>query len=233
MNTIFYDTFNNSPYILHTPGMGKEKAGAFLYFGKENEISISPKIAIVTIATNDVLDYCPLIYQLNKNDIQYINAAKYYDHSKEWEKVNKLNLLIQAFEEVTTEYVLVTDANDVVILRDLDNEFISAWNQYNCNILYNAGQYNYPKALQVVKESVEWDNIRNMNVYTNHYLNAGVCFGKSDVIKEFYKSAYDIYESHEYEHIDSEQYYIKLAYQHRDDVKIDNGCHLFICSHGT
>ena len=227
------DTFNNSPYILHTPGMGKGRAGAFLYFGKESEISVAPEIAIVTIATDDILDSCPLIYQLNKNNIPYINAAEYYDHSKEWEKVDKLSLLIQAFEAITTEYVLVTDANDAVILRDLDNKFISKWKQYDCDILYNAGQYNYPKEVHVPKESIDWDNVRNMNVYTNHYLNAGVCFGKLETIKQFYKQAYDIYTSGEYEHIDSEQYYIKLAYTYRDDVKIDNGNHLFLCSHGT
>ena len=227
------DTFNNKPYILHMPGKGKTIGGSFLYFKKEEDINISNNITIITIATDDILEQCPLIYQLDKNKVPYINAAKFRDNSQEWQKVDKLYLLIQAFEGVSTEYALVIDANDSVILQDLDDEFISKWKQYNCNILYNAGQYNYPKDLYIPKESVEWDNIRNTNVYTNHYLNAGVCFGKTYIIKEFYRSAYDIYISGEYDHIDSEQYYIKLAYMHRDDIKIDDGCHLFVCSHAT
>lgn len=227
------DTFNNKPYILHLPGMGKERAGSFLYFEKENPVRIHSNITIITIATDDILEDCPLIQQLNNNKVPYINAAKYYIPDGEWQKINKLPLIIKAFEEVKTPYILVIDANDTVILQDLDEAFIEKWKQFNADILYNAGQYPYPKDLMIAKESIEWDNIRNMNVYTNHYLNAGVCFGKSDVIREFYKSAYDIYESHEYEHIDSEQYYIKLAYMYRDDVKIDNGNHLFLCSHGT
>lgn len=214
-------------YILHLPGKGKEFLYYYLDELKEQMFTLDKDVTLITTATKDTLNNCPLIYQLNKSNISYINSAENY--TEEWQKITKLPLICNSLLNVTTPYVLILDANDVVVLKDINTQFIETFNQYNCDILFNGSQYLYPKIISAHIEK------SNNSPFINHYLNAGVCFGRIDQVKKLYDCAYYFSTTKNYYPIDSEQYYVRIAIiENRDiNVKIDDGSHLFLTSHGN
>lgn len=217
----------NQQYILHLPGEGKKKIGHLLKKRKEQIIAVDSDIAVITTATPDTAEDCSLIYQLGQSGISYINSAK--DFSGEWKKTAKLPLILNALKGVTAPYSLVLDANDVVVLRDVDKEFIESWKRYSCDVLFNGSQYLYPKIFSSPMEKEQ------NSPFINHYLNAGVCFGYTEKLKELYEKAY-YHSLHEhYAAYESEQYYIRISIIECTDIKckIDDGSHLFLCSHGN
>lgn len=218
--------FSNA-YILHLPGEGKKYLGHFLKRLKEQTIAVDKEVTVITTATTDTKDSCPLVYQLEKSGQAYINSADGFDG--EWRKTVKLPLILRALQNVTTPYVFLLDANDVVILRDIDQSFIDLWRQYDCDILFNGSQYLYPKIISAPIEK------EHNSPFVNHYLNAGVCFGYTDKIKQIYETAYYHSKHEHYAPYDSEQYYVRIGIIEEKDirVKIDDGSCLFLCSHGN
>lgn len=215
------------PYILHLPGEGKKHLGHYLDKLKERTIQIDKLATLITTATEDVEDECPLIYQLNNSSQNYINSAEGYFGA--WKKIAKLPLILNALSYVETDYVLLLDANDVVLLKDIDHTFISKWKEYDCDILFNGSQYLYPKVFSAPIEH-EHDS-----PFVNHYLNAGVCFGYTEKLKQLYEKAYYHSQHEHYAPYDSEQYYVRIGIVECKDIetKIDDGSHLFLCSHGN
>lgn len=215
----------SSAYILHLPGEGKKHLGGLL--DRHQPVSVCEEIAVVTTATPDTIDKCPLIHQLDTSGVRYINSAESY--TGEWQRTAKLSLIWKALSDVTTPYVLVLDANDVVILKDIDAGFIDTWKRYACDVLFNGSQYLYPKIIAAPIEK------EHASPFVNHYLNAGVCFGLTDRIKQLYETAYYHSQHEHYAPCDSEQYYVRIAIIEREDVrcKIDDGSYLFLCSHGN
>lgn len=217
----------SEPYILHLPGEGKKRLGYMLDKLSKRQVSVSDEIVIVTTATEDKIDSCPLIKQLNNSSQLYINSAEHY--KSEWRKTAKLKLIFNALQYTDRPYTLVLDANDVAILKDIDHAFISKWQQYDCDILFNGSQYLYPKVFSAPIERIEF------SPYVNHYLNAGVCFGYTDKIRSLYQSALYHSQHEHYAPYESEQYYIRVAIVENPDVKakIDDASHLFLTSHGN
>lgn len=220
--------FQSNAYVLHLPGEGKKYLGHMLNKLKEDTITVDKDISIITTATENTLDSCPLIYQLNKSSLNYINSAEECDGSV-WLKKMKLPLIRDALKNTVTPYALILDANDVAITRDIDHKFISIWKEFDCDILFNGSQYLYPKGISAPIEK------EHNSPFVNHYLNAGVCFGKTDKLLQLYETAYYHSEHEHYAPIDSEQYYIRIGIIEEKDirVKIDDGSILFLCSHGN
>lgn len=216
-------------YVLHLPGEGKKYIGGYLRRLKEIEIGQPPEdVTILTTATKDTMENCPLIYQLDKSGVSFINSAK--DYEGEWKKTIKLPLILNALSTIDTKYTLLLDANDVVMLKSIDQDFITTFNKFNCDILFNGSQYLYPKIISAMIEK------EHESPFVNHYLNAGVCFGYTDKIHQIYDTAYYHSQHKHYAPFESEQYYVRIGIiEHEKDVKvkIDDASHLFLCSHGN
>ena len=222
--TEFKDSYGYSDYyVLHLPGNGKENLNYL--FDDSPKVSIADNITLITIATDNILSKCPLIDQLDHSEAKYINAAKYQENEKEWEAKDKLDLICKSLEDVTTPYVMLMDANDSILLKDLDADFIERWKRYECDMLYNASDKLYPNLFCTDMECY--------TPFTHHYLNAGVGFGLTEYAKSIYQTALLESKSNNFAPYNSEQYYVRIAWLTHDRIKIDDGEHLFLLSHGT
>ena len=175
-------------------------------------IELTKDIQIITCSNHE--DSSILIDQLKLNKISYINKVS---QGVEWDNRDKIKYILEALHEVTSKYVLILDANDVLIenVRNLITDFQSM----GCKLLYNATCNNYPK--------VDIDEVlgrENMGKF--RYLNAGCCIGETKYTEYFYKKAL--------EYIDienpwrSEQYIIRHAFREcMNDVKFDYECRIF------
>lgn len=184
----------------------------FYYYLISQPIEISEDVQIITCSNHE--ERSILIDQLKLNKIPYINKVP---QEVEWDNRDKIRYILDALSEVTSKYVLILDANDVLI-EDIHNIIVD-FQDTECKLLYNATCNNYPK--------VDIDHIPNReDMGKFKYLNAGCCIGETEYTKCFYKKAL--------EYIDienpwrSEQYIIRHAF--RDcmrDVKFDYKCRVF------
>lgn len=211
--------------ILHCPGQGQERHLGYLFSKTFHQFKKADNITIITIVTSDRVETSPLLRQLLNNNNPFINAADFIEQEKKWQKNDKIYLYQKALNQVETEYTILLDANDVIILNDLDEDFINEWKEFNCDILFNGSEYLYPKDSHILTIESEYP------FFCQHYLNCGVCFGRTEEIRKLYDKAAEIAnEKH-----DSEQYWIREAIREGKfrKVKIDNRSKLFLLSHGN
>lgn len=209
----------NALYIAHLPGKGRVTFADVLNEGKKRAVTIDDKITIVTPATPDIIEKCPLIQQLNKSNIKYINPVANFHGT--WNMTEKLHSIANALQKVDTKYCLILDASDVAILRDINDVFIMKFETFGCKALYNGTTNRHPR------EKIERKSLNKGLVYK--YLNAGVCFGETDFLKMIYADASVLVK---YDTTRSEQYYIrKLWDYHFPNIKVDSDMDLFTCMH--
>ena len=215
-------------YILHLPDTGKHRLPQLLEDIKTNPITLTDQITIVTVATANILNNYPLVDQLNMSGVPFINAAENYNDI--WQRKTKVPLIRGVMKKVTTPYTLLLDANDVVILKDIDDSFIEKWKKFDCDILFNGSWVLYPNVPSAYIESDK------KSPFYHHYINGGVCFGYTDKITKLYETAYYNTTSAKIRKVDSEQYYIRTSILHNKDsinVKIDDASHLFLVNNGN
>lgn len=209
-------------FVAHFPGKQKVTQANVLNALKEIEFHKPDNISIISIMTPDVVKESPLHYQLTKNGYSYINSVP--KNHKMWINRHKPRYLIEALEQVDTEYCLILDGNDTAIVRDLD-EIINVFECYEKNIVFNSTSNCFPNLPIDKIEYVDDYNARPILFGPFCYLNAGVCFGYTKALKEFYK---EVVEQIEKENVPSEQYYVrKIMGKHQDTVFFDYDCRLF------
>lgn len=219
----YLTTTGNRILVAHFPGNSKKVNSDSINRLKDTMFSKPDNVTIVTVATRGILDSAPLIYQLRKNEVSYINPIgnRILSH---WRPTDKIRYIIEALAEVETEYTLCLDANDTIILNDLDN-IVELMESYgNLDILYNASIWRYPP--------VNIDYVENRGQYGEYnYLNAGCCIGKTEMMKDFYNYAQQLMKGG-WGEFDSEQYYIRKAFDsHQDKVFFDYDCRIFQIFH--
>lgn len=209
----------NSLYIAHFPGKGRDTFADVLNEGKQRSIIVDDRVTIVTPATPDIIEKCPLIQQLNKSHIKYVNPVANFHGT--WNMTEKLHSISRALLTVDTPYCLILDASDVTILRDIDDVFIRKFESFDCKALYNGTTNRHPR------ETVERKSLNKGLVYK--YLNAGVCFGETDFLQKIYADSSVLVK---YDTTRSEQYYIRKMWDyHYPDIKVDRDMDLFTCMH--
>ena len=209
--------------IGHFPGDTKIFQEDLIDQLKERTFKVPDNVTILSVNTMDLvknLSGC-LPYQLAKNNINYVNPLAGKDIS--WNRKDKIDYVIQGLKEVKTEYTLILDGNDVVVLSDL-TDIVERYKPYNVDILYNATIWMFPP--------VVIDFVKHRDRYgTYNYLNAGCCIGKTDKLIEFYEEAWQICLDAKGS-TDSEQFYVRKAFDnHQDKVWFDFDCRIFQCWH--
>lgn len=217
----FKSFHENNVSILHFPGKQKKTYAKEIDMMKEIEFTMPEDLSIISIMTPDVVESSPLHYQLTKNNVSYINTVP-ADH-KMWINRHKPRYVKKALELVRTNYCLILDGNDVVIVDNLD-DIIEKFNCYERDIIYNATSNRFPN-LEVDKIPGIKDDQRIMMFGPFCFLNAGVCIGKTEALRWFYD---EVIEAVEKENIPSEQYFVrKVMNNHQDKVFFDYDCRLF------
>lgn len=227
-----YLTSKGNPVkISHFPGWTRYNYSNLI--DRFSDITIKPlpeDLQIITCVDDDSVAYdkSPLIRQLNKSNIPFINAAEHKDVYP-WINNKKIELLYNALQKVKTKYCLILDGIDVTINEDLD-DIIDIYKTYNKKIVFNATPWAHPKvAVDIVPE-------RRERYGRYCFLNAGCCIGETKTLKSFYKEVLEIFNNtpKDDEYWESEQYFVRKAFaNHLDTVFFDYDCRIFQVWHKT
>lgn len=179
-------------------------------------------LTILTFAFGSEEIEFPLIKQLKKNGIEFINLCNFIDIDK-WSMTLKISMLYDYLnsDNIKTKYVLVLDASDVVI-GDNFNKITDKFKKTNKKILYGAGQNRYPN-IQILNEKIEY------NRSPNRYLNAGTVIGEVEYLKDFISKAKNNISDNR-NIWNSEQYVIRktlLEYENKEKIDYDSNCLIF------
>ena len=194
--------------ILHFPGEASHIKEYWLTLIEEkSSFANVDNLTIITFATDE--NNSPLINQLKRNNINYINAV---DDKSDWVNTKKIGYLLNALEKVETEYVLILDGYDVVI-QDLNN-ILDKFKTLNHRIIFNATHNNYP--------NIEIDKIPNRESLGDFcYLNAGGCIGYKEDIQKFYQKVLAVQNNVENPN-NSEQLLVRTVFAEYSDKKDNN-----------
>ena len=168
-------------YVLHFPGTGIEGHEYIIEQELDREIVVSANLSIISIMDKKCWDTSPVRIQCEKNNIPLYNTAL---DEREWNNTIKINHILNCLEQITTDYVLIVDGRDVIFVNDLDDNFIEKYKQFNKPIIYNGTPVSYPNNV-IIEPLNELLNIKGKQ----RYLNAGVCIGERETLKEFYQKA--------------------------------------------
>ena len=230
MKEIYLSNKGNEILISHFPGWTRYNYIKKIEKISKNKFTVPENITILTVMDDDSVNFnkSPLINQLTKNKIKFINAAEHKDVYP-WVNNKKIELLKNTLDTIETEYTLILDGSDVVIHKDLTN-IIDIYKTYNKDIIFNASQWAHP--------SIDIEGIENRKeTYGEYcYLNAGCCIGKTDSLKSFYSECFDLFSSSnkDDENWESEQYFVRQTFKnHMDTVFFDYDCRIFQIWHKT
>ncbi len=181
----------------------------------KQEIRIPDNVEIVT-ATNQPT--AMLIEQLNKHNIDFINKVPLNCY---WTNLKKLGYIIEGLQAVKSKYVLIVDASDVLLTKDIIN-IVDKFTSFQKKVMFGATKNNYPDLLI--------DKIPDRDFRGDfRYLNAGTCFGTVEDCLIFYSRANKILQSDNiYNPSKSEQLIIRQAFKDTTKyVDFDYQCMLF------
>ena len=160
---------------LHFCGYSKKNLSSYLYRMSRQTVSLPSDVTIITFAQEHL--HYPLVEQLEKSGIPYLNPAK---DVIGWENTLKPSLTVQALDDVTTDYAVILDASDVVLTEafgDIVENFLS----YGKDILISGNSVQYP--------NVSLDSLTNRESWgTEKYINSGCVIGKKAALKTFFEA---------------------------------------------
>lgn len=217
-----YQNKNNEDiYVLHFPGTGIIGHENIISENLDRPIQMDSNLSIISIMNQSCYDKSFIVKQCTYNNIPIFNTAI---NEQKWNNCMKINHILECLEQIKTDYVLILDGRDTLIVNDLDATFIEKYLSYKIPVVYNATPVPYPNA--VVEPLQELLKISG----THKFLNAGICVGIKEALVEFYKQAkiinYKIYNN------SSEQYIIRLTKEKNPSLAgIDNELKLFRIVH--
>ena len=214
------------PKILHCPADEPDKEWNELcnYFTKKEwNVFLPEEVSIITF--NNREKKC-LEKNLDSIGLNYHVLGK---EIKLWSNTNKIRLLSEFLPNIKTKYVLVMDADDVLVVRELSN-LINEFEEYYCEILFNASNFFYPETEDGFYKKKE-DEI--VNDFFNH-LNSGCFLGKTVFVSELYNMASSYQDEVTKKYHYSDQIIIKKFYVDLfPKIKIDHKCNIFQIFHSS
>ena len=204
-------------YIGHFQGNVMKKYMDLVTEYSSKKILISPRISVIT-AFNDKAQAITAL-QLELSNMPYVNACP--EGTVNWTNIDKIKYFVSALEKTTSEYSLLVDAYDVLFFNNLDELFIQKFNEMGKKILYNATKNNHP--------NMEVDYVENRDSLGEFkFLNAGVVFGKTTDLLEFYKEVLALTTSENIKNPwNSEQLFVRIAADGKSYITFDHQCVLF------
>jgi hypothetical protein len=163
-----------------------------------------------------------LLKYINENNINSINIYENVSYALNIEKISYFKNVLDEKYNLLNDYILFIDSGDVVLNIDISfNEILERFKSYNCNVLFNKDEYDYPfcfkkyftqKSPGYIKEYFEIPNIEQLSdIKDGHFINSGVYFGKKEDIKELINVCYDIIKANNNPKYYSDQFIFKKA----------------------
>ena len=207
----------NSVYIGHFQGNAMKYFLDIVEEYSMNRVTISPRVSVITNFKNKKQAITAL--KLELSNMPYVNACP--EETKKWSNVDKIKNYVDTLEKTTSEFSLLVDGYDVLFFRDIDDEFIQKFNEMHKKILFNATKNNHP--------NFEIDYVENREELGEFkYLNAGVVFGRTEDLLSFYREVLDLTQKTDIMNPwQSEQLYVRIAANGKEDISYDHECHLF------
>lgn len=204
-------------YIGHFQGNVIKKHMDLVTEYSSKKVVISPRISVIT-AFNDKTQAITAL-QLELSNMPYVNACP--EGTVNWSNIDKIKYFVSALEKTTSEYSLLVDAYDVLFFNNLDEVFIQKFHEMGKKILFNATKNNHP--------NMEVDYVENRDSLGEFkYLNAGVVFGKTSDLLEFYKEVLSLTTSENIKNPwNSEQLFVRIAADGKSYISFDHQCVLF------
>ena len=219
--------------IVHCPG--KIQANAEwdgFYNDSENiKFKISDQLSVVSVMNESCLKKSYLAKQFNSNNLTLIIPESTRKICN-WKNTYKIDGILEALDKITTPYTLILDGRDVKVLGDLDDYFLDMFDSFNADIVFNGSDGIYPKQ----KLENEFGNAKlNKYKYFNYpFINAGVCIGKTDKLKEFYSECKNWIKVNNYNELEhpSEQWVVRnVATNTNVKIDTDSSCLFFTYYH--
>jgi hypothetical protein len=215
--------YGNEIDILHFPGSSlSENAGMVDRFVHSSvivpEIPEGHEYTIATLITENLERNSPLKFQLEQSGIPHLNLGA-EARIREWTRSRKPIINHRNLHKISTPYVLMLDARDVVIAGKL-SDYVPELERKGVEILCNATTRPFP--------DIEVEHIENRERRFGKfcYLNAGVMFGKTEAIKHMYQYIVDAIPK--YPDIDSEQFHVRCYWKdYPKKIGIDWECRVF------
>jgi hypothetical protein len=197
-NKNYLNKDKNPLYVLHFPGTGFYGFEDILKDNLTRKFTVHEDISIISIMDSTCYASSPIRTQCENNNITLFNSAI---NEENWDNTLKIKYILESLEQVTTKYCLIIDGRDAVISHDLDEEFIEKYKSLNIPIVYNGTPTIYPQVpLEPIQEIVKISGKQK-------FINAGVCIGDVDSLKEFYLKAQEVNDA--YPNNSSEQIIIR------------------------
>lgn len=177
----------NPLYVLHFPGTGDYGFENIIEDNLTRTFTVHDDISIISIMNTSCWDTSPIRKQCDTNNITLYNSAL---NEENWDNTLKIKYILQSLDQITTKYCLILDGRDTVISHDLDDEFLEKYKSLNSPIVYNGTPTIYPHVpIEPIQEVVKIKGKQK-------FLNAGVCIGEVDALKEFYTKAQEVNEKY-------------------------------------
>ena len=179
-------------------------------------IRLPDNVEIVTATNQPQVEM--LVEQLNKHNIDFINKVPLNCY---WTNLKKLGYIIEGLQAVKSKYVLIVDASDVLLTKDVIN-IVDKFSSFQKKVMFGATKNNYP---DLIIDKISDRDFRG----TFRYLNAGTCFGTTEDCLNFYMRADEILKNNYiYNPSKSEQLIIRETFKDATDyVDFDYQCILF------
>lgn len=207
MIKIYNNDKTNSPNILHFQGDTLTQLKQTFDCIKEKSSLLNTKIpedlALVSCWTDDNL--CHILKQCNEGNIDLINAVPSdYDTAQHWDMRNKIGFIVNTLKKIDTEYTLIMDGYDVLIIHLED--IIDKFHKLGYRILFNATSNNFP--------NVQIDCVPQRFLFGEHrFFNAGCCIGYTKDLLNFYAETLEILNNNNlYNPYHSEQFIVRHAF---------------------
>ena len=160
-----------------------------------------------TIVTCFNSDFCKQRFLLKQSlDLFSVPLQVYGRNIVKWRNSLKIGLCLNAFKSITTKYVIVLDATDVVIVQD-PQLIVERFKELNCKMLYGV------------------ERPRGNDFIVARHLNSGMFVGETEFCSMIYNEAYTRFLKLD---VKCDQPYFKLlVHKFTDLIKYDIESHIF------
>lgn len=226
MSVFVTNKYNKTlPYIHHcplnTPEEIWDRLASIAMRMKTTNLQKPEDLTIITF--NNTSEKMLLQRQLELTNTDYVLLGG--NISRRWKNTYKISLLNEHLSKVSTKYVLVMDASDVLVTRPL-NRLISDFSEFDCRVLYNASSVIYPSEnVYSQKENAICSDFFN-------HLNSGCFVGETEFCKNLYTKVEEFNDAVTTEHYYSDQIKLKAMYVNNPkEIMIDSKCSIFQVFH--
>lgn len=219
---MFISRLNNTrPIVIHCMALGNQPIQeTTLFWRLERKILSAPQkqftppkdLTIFTVRTRDKRN----LSHETARALGYGDIFKDYIVDVSWSHRCKLQYTFLAARELKTEWILLTDAPDIIICGDLQRAIDHA-KKLNCDVLAQAEGLHWPFETPTFKFE------RSVSGQVFCYLNSGIILMRREFVLSIGQELVDL----AFEHVDDQYVWKKLYAKYYPKIRIDDTLEVF------